>query len=145
MEMISACLTGFRCRYDGTGKPDKKAIEMVKSGKAIPFCPEQAGGAQTPRIPCEIVGGTGADVLCGKASVIRKDGEDCTQIVVNGAKEALRIAQLYGIKKVYLKTRSPSCGCTKIYDGTFSGTLIDGDGVTTALLRQAGIEVVPMG
>ena len=95
------------------------------------MCPEQLGGLPTPRLPCEI--------RCGK--VIRKDGGDVTEAYSRGASETLRIAKLSGAKKALLKAKSPSCGAGKIYDGSFSGRLTDGYGITAKLLTENGIEV----
>ena len=128
--------------WNNESKPCKKIIDLVKQGKAILVCPEQLGGLKTPRIPQEIQGGTGEDVLDGKCKVINKNGEDVTQQFIKGAKETLKIAKLAGAKKFIAKSKSPSCGCGTTYDGTFSGTLIKGDGVTAAFLKRKGINVV---
>lgn len=114
---------------------------MEKEG-LIPVCPEVFGGLTTPRTPNEIVGGDGDDVIDGEAKVITKDGEDVTEEFIKGARRALEIARIFNIKKAILKQRSPSCGNGKIYDGTFSGNLIEGDGVTAALFKRNGIEVI---
>lgn len=114
---------------------------MVSEGKAIPICPEQLGGCPTPRGVVEIAGGTGADVLDGKCKVIRKNGEDTTEEFLKGAEEVLKIAKMVGATNAILKARSPSCGCGFVYDGTFSGKLIKGNGVTAELLLRNGIEV----
>ena len=98
----------------------------------IPICPEQLGGLSTPREPSEQRGN----------KVITKSGKDVTENFVKGAKEVLKLARLFGIKEAILKQRSPSCGYGQIYDGTFSGTVIKGDGVTTALLKINGIKVI---
>lgn len=132
MIIISACLAGVRCRYDCQPKSDKRVMGLVRQGKAIPVCPEQLGGLPTPRLAAEQVGD----------KVLRKDGVDVTREFNKGAEEALRIAKLAGCKKAILKARSPSCGSGKVYDGTFSGTLIDGDGVCAKLFKKNGIEVV---
>ncbi|MGD0707796.1 MAG: DUF523 domain-containing protein [Anaerolineaceae bacterium] len=131
MIIVSACLAGVQCRYDGAGKPCEAVICLVAVGKAIPVCPEQLGGLTTPRLSSEIRGDR----------VVRKDGVDVTEEFERGAHEALRLAQLVGAKAAILKSRSPSCGVGKIYDGTFSGKVVDGDGVFTALCRKNGIEV----
>jgi uncharacterized protein YbbK (DUF523 family) len=115
---------------------------MLRRGEVLPVCPEQLGGLPTPRPPAEIVGGSGEDVLDGQARVITRDGQDVTDNYLRGALEVLRLAQLAGVDEAILKERSPSCASTEIYDGTFSGTLRPGCGVTTALLRRHGIRVV---
>jgi uncharacterized protein YbbK (DUF523 family) len=101
----------------------------------MPVCPEQLGGLKTPRAPQEIQGGTGEDVLDGKCKVLNIDGGDVTQEFITGAEETLKIVKLFHIEEFIGKSRSPSCGCGQIYDGTFSRQLIDGDGVTTTLHR----------
>jgi uncharacterized protein YbbK (DUF523 family) len=131
MVIVSACLANLRCRYDGAAKPCEAVIHLVAEGQAIPVCPEQLGGLPTPRLPAEI----------GGDKVVRKDGVDVTVEFKRGAQEALKLAQLVGAKTAILKARSPSCGCGEIYDGSFTGTLINGNGVFAALCRSNGIEV----
>ena len=140
--LVSACLLGVNCRYDGGNSRDENAINRLKADELIPVCPEEAGGLSTPRPPVEIVGGDGNDVLNGKAKVMTVDGEDKTEEFLKGARHALELAQSQGATCVIFKAKSPSCGCGTIYDGSFSGTLISGDGVTTALLKRHGIEVI---
>ncbi len=141
MILVSACLLGVRCRYDGASKPDERAIALFRSGGAIPVCPEQLGGLTTPRVPCEIAAGSGEDVLDGRARVVDAQSVDRSAAFVRGAEETLRIAQAAGIVSAWLKSKSPSCGCAAIYDGRFAETLRPGDGVTTALLKRHGIDV----
>ena len=142
--VMSACLLGVRCRYDGGDSRNALAITQKKQGQVIPVCPEESGGLPTPRPPAEIVGGDGDDVLNGSARVMTADGTDVTGAYVKGAHHALQVAQANGATHVVLKARSPSCGCGDIYDGTFSGTLTSGDGVTTALLKRHGITVTSL-
>ena len=132
MKLVSACLLGIKCRYDGKSKPNKKVIKLLKSRELIPICPEQFGGLTTPREPAEQRG----------KRVFTKSGKDITKNFVTGARETLKLAKLLNIKEAILKTRSPSCGCGKIYDGTFTSTLVNGDGVTTALLKKNKIKVI---
>lgn len=108
-------------------------------------CPEVDGGLGTPRPPAEVVGGDGADVLAGRARVVTGDGRDVTAEYLDGARKALDAARRTGASKAILKARSPSCGSGEIYDGSFSRTLAAGDGVTAALLRANGIQVVDEG
>ena len=140
--LVSACLLGVNCRYDGGNSRNENAVKRHKLEEFVPVCPEEAGGLPTPRPPVEIVGGDGNDVLDGKAKVMTADGEDKTEAFLKGAQHALKLAQSQGATRVVLKSKSPSCGCGTIYDGTFSGTLIVGDGVTAALLKRHGIEVI---
>jgi uncharacterized protein YbbK (DUF523 family) len=142
MDIASACLGGMKCRYDGESRPDERIVELHNKGLVQLVCPECLGGLPTPRCPCEISGGDGADVLDGRAQVRAEDGGDRTAEFVHGAKVTLEAAWQCGARCAYLKAKSPSCGCGRIYDGTFTGTLRSGDGVTTALLKRNGIEVV---
>lgn len=140
--LYSACLLGLRCRWDGKIKPNRKIIKLAKKEILIPVCPEQLGGLSTPRIPQEIQGCSGEKVLDGKCKVKNKEGKDVTKEFIRGAQETLKITRLLGIKEFVGKSKSPSCGCGKTYDGTFSNKLIKGDGVTTALLKRNGIKVI---
>ena len=119
-------------------------MNQKETYQLIPVCPEESGGLQTPRPPAEIVGGDGDAVLDGKAKVMTEDGTDVTRAYLKGAHHALQVAQSHGATHVILKARSPSCGCGDIYDGTFTGTLTVGDGVTTALLKRHGITITSM-
>ena len=132
MKIISACLVGIPCRWDAVSKPKEKIIEMLKLGEVIPLCPEQLGGLTTPREPSEIVGDM----------VISKSGKDVTEEFHRGAKITLDIAKELNCTKAILKAKAPSCGCNKIYDGTFSRKLISGDGITAKLLKENGIEII---
>ena len=136
MYLVSACLVGMNCRYDGKDSPNEKVMELVKQGKAIPVCPEQLGGLATPRICCEIVKGP------DNRRVINKEGDDQTEEFLLGAERTLAIVKALEIKKAIMKSRSPSCGCGQIYDGTFSGRLIPGNGLTVELLFQNNIEII---
>ena len=142
--LVSACLVGVNCRFDGGNSHNEDAVKLTQNEELIPVCPEEAGGLPTPRPPVEIVGGDGNDVLDGKARVLTADGVDKTEEFIRGAHHALELAQSRGVKRVILKSKSPSCGCGNIYDGTFSGSLISGDGVTAALLKRHGIEIISM-
>ena len=129
--LVSACLLGTPCRYDGSGKADARLLKLGAKRQLIPVCPELLGGLPTPRPPAERVG----------ARIFDKSGADVTSAYLRGAQETLRLARLLGCKTAILKARSPSCGAGQIYDGTFSGTLVPGHGVTAALLAQNGITV----
>ncbi|MCL2439118.1 MAG: DUF523 domain-containing protein [Alphaproteobacteria bacterium] len=129
MKLVSACLCGLNCRFNGTGKLDPEILEMVASGKAIPVCPEQLGGLPTPRECCELKNGRAKSAA----------GNDYTEGFERGAEEVLRLAREIGADEFIGKSKSPSCGTGQVYDGTFSGTLTDGDGITVKLLRENGI------
>ena len=142
MKLCSACLLGIKCRWDGKKKPDKKVVGLAKEELLIPICPEQLGGLSTPRVPQEIQGCSGEKVLDGKCKVKNKEGKDVTKEFIRGAKESLKISKLYGIKEFIGKSKSPSCGYGKTYDGTFTGNLMKGNGVTAALFKRNGIKVI---
>ncbi|ERI08579.1 hypothetical protein HMPREF0083_03307 [Aneurinibacillus aneurinilyticus ATCC 12856] len=141
VKIVSACLMGCECRYDQKDNKVDEIEQLVKDGKAIPVCPEQLGGLPTPRNPAEIVNGDGFDVLDGTAKVIDNQGNDVTEQFLQGARQALRMAQAAGAEEAILKERSPSCGSALVYDGTFSKTKREGTGVTAALLLRHGIFV----
>lgn len=140
--LVSACLAGRACRFDGSSNLDDQVGRLVAEGRAVLVCPEVDGGLGTPRPPAEIVGGDGADVLEGRARVVTSGGVDVTDAYVAGARRALEAAQKAGATTAILKARSPSCGKGDIYDGSFSRSLRVGDGVTAALLQAHGITVV---
>lgn len=142
MDIASACLIGRKCRYDGEAREDPEVKKMYDEGKIKPVCPECLAGLKIPRCPQEIEGGDGNDVLEGKAKVMGKDGSDRTKEVIIGAKRMLAEAKKCGAKKAYMKSKSPSCGLTVIYDGTFTGKLRPGIGVASALLLKNGVNVV---
>ena len=130
--LISACLLGVSCRYDGKSKSNDKIEALMKKYTLIPVCPEVMGGLPTPRSPVETQNGR----------AINKDGVDVTAEFEKGAEEVLRLAILYNCEYAILKEKSPSCGSQKIYDGTFTGTLIEGNGITTELLLKHDIKVI---
>jgi len=139
--LVSACLLGMRTAYDGEGRAVEALMRLAAQGKVVPICPEVAGGLPVPRPPAEIVGGSGEDVLDGRARVLTVDGQDVTEEYLQGAEAALAAARRFGVRKAVLKAHSPSCGTSLVYDGTHSGRLIPGRGVAAALLRRAGVEV----
>jgi len=141
--LVSACLLGIPCAYDGQGRLVEALSSLAALGQVVPICPEVAGGLPIPRPTAEIVGRDGGDVLDSRAQVVTIAGDDVTAAFLRGAERALAVAQQHGISIAILRQRSPSCGSACIYDGTHSGTLIEGQGVTTALLRRHGIEVLP--
>jgi len=130
--LVSACLLGTNCKYNGKNNKNIKVLEYIKDKYVIPICPELFGGLSIPRIPSEIYNN----------KVIDKDGIDVTNYFMEGARKTLEIAKILNIKKAILKQKSPSCGCGKIYDGTFTGSITNGDGITTKILKENGIEVI---
>lgn len=141
MILISSCLLGIKAKYDGGVNTDDRLTALCTSGLVIPVCPEQLGGSPTPRPPCEIRGGTGDDVLAGRARVVNPEGDDLTELFLEGARETLRICRMCGVRAAILKERSPSCGVNVVYDGTFQSVRLKGRGVTAALLAANGIPV----
>ena len=140
--MVSACLLGLKCRYDGTAKEVPELLPFLTGYRLLPFCPEQLGGLVTPRPPAEIQNGDGTSVLQGKARVVNRAGQDYTAEFVRGAEAVWRLVEQVKPELVVLKSKSPSCGVGWIYDGSFSGKLRAGYGVTAAKLYQAGIMIV---
>lgn len=130
--LVSACLLGTNCKYSGGNNYSEEVMEFLRDYDIIPICPEQLGGLPTPRPASEIVGN----------KVINIEGNDVTQNYIKGAEETLKIAKMLGVKKALLKAKSPSCGNGKIYDGTFTSNLIEGDGITTKLLKENDIKVI---
>ncbi len=139
--LVSACLVGARTRYDGEARLHPELLQLLQEGRAVPICPEQLGGLTTPRPPAEIQDGDGFDVLAGRARVVTGEGQDVTAAYLRGAEEVLRLAKIWRVSGAVLKERSPACGCSQIYDGTFTGKLRAGFGVAAAILAQAGLPV----
>ena len=130
--LVSACLLGVPCRYDGTGTADARILSLAQKYHLIPVCPEQLGGLPTPRPPAER----------HDTRVLTRDERDCTAAFARGAEETLRLAKLFSCRIAILKANSPSCGSGQIYDGCFCGRLIPGDGMTAALLKAEGLTVL---
>ena len=129
--LVSACLLGCACRYDGKGQENEAVLALLKAHTLVPVCPEQLGGLCTPR-PC-------AERRSGR--VVTADHHDVTQAYERGAREALRLYRTLGCEAAVLKARSPSCGSRTIYDGTFSGVRIRGEGVCAQYLRENGVRI----
>jgi len=129
--LISACLLGVECRYDGSGQTLPAVDALMERYELIPFCPEQLGGLSTPRTPAERQGDR----------VVNREGKDVTQAFSRGAAQACHIARIYGARLALLKARSPSCGCGEIYDGSFSGHKIPGSGVAAEKLSAMGVRI----
>lgn len=130
--LVSACLLGINCKYSGGNNLNEKVLDYIKDYEVIPVCPEIMGGLSTPRPPSERIGD----------KVLNNQGIDVTNEYTKGANETLKLAKLFNVKKALLKAKSPSCGKGQIYDGTFKGVLVTGNGVTVELLESNGIEVI---
>ena len=139
--LISACLAGVQCRYDGRDKFSKKVLEILRQGEAIIICPELLVGFKIPRSSCNIIGGTGKDVLNGNARIVGKDGLDYTDMFVSGAKKALKIALENNVKKAYLRDKSPSCGVGRLYNDNGEG-FKKANGIFAQLLVENGIKII---
>jgi uncharacterized protein YbbK (DUF523 family) len=131
--IVSACLLGVRCNHKGEANTHDSVLALRDTHRVIPICPESAGGLPTPRAEAQ---------RQPNGTVRTVDGRDVTDWYARGADHAVRLAEAVGATRAVLKARSPSCGCHEIYDGTFTGTRIKGEGVTAAALRLAGLEVV---
>jgi len=140
--LVSSCLVGRKCAYDGESRHCPAVIGFLNDRRYVEVCPEIEGGFSSPRETHEIVGGTGDDVLDGKARVVSVSGRDRTRDFLLGAERALEIAKENNASSAVMKSKSPSCGKCRIYDGSFKGVLRDGHGVTTALLARNGLEVL---
>jgi len=137
--LVSACLVGLPTRYDGRSSPHREVIELGKKYCLVPACPETLGGLPTPRPKCEILGGHG---WTGKERVVDENGIDRTENFLRGAEAVLEVVKLLQIDLAILKSKSPSCGKTFVYDGSFSGRLVPGKGVTAFLLESVGVKVL---
>ena len=141
MLAVSACLCGINTRYDGGNSLNGRILKLLESGIVVPFCPEQLGGLGTPRLPCEIYGGDGSDVIDGSAIIINQKKQNLTDKFLKGAHESIKVCKMCNIKTAVLKSRSPSCGFGEIYDGSFTGSKISGNGVTAEIFRRNDIKV----
>lgn len=130
--LVSACLLGEPCRYDGGHSREMSLLAKLSDHEIVAICPEVEGGLSTPRPPAEIVG----------ERVLRENGEDVTEAFVKGAERVLKLARENNVSQAILKSRSPSCGCGQVYDGSFSGQLTPGDGITARVLKAAGITCI---
>jgi uncharacterized protein YbbK (DUF523 family) len=136
--VVSACLAGVKCRHDGEDALVEEIAALVRSGEALPVCPEQLGGLPTPRSPAEIVSGGGEDVLAGRARLVNEENQDVTREFLRGAEEVARLARLVQARQAILKSGSPSCGRGEII---YQGRRVPGNGVAAAALLEAGLEV----
>lgn len=131
--IVSACLLGVRCNHEGDANTSERALALRTSHRVVPVCPETAGGLPTPRVEAE---------RQPDGTVRTRDGRDVTEWFDRGAAHAVRLAEAVGATRAVLKARSPSCGCREIYDGSFTKTRIEGNGVTADALQRAGLEVI---
>ena len=136
MVLVSACLLGVRCRYDGCDKRNEGLIAKLKGASALPVCPEELGGLSTPRPPAQFVAGDGRAVLAGRARLVNAQGDDVTEQYLRGAREVVALAEKLGIREGYLKDFSPACGLTQV---TVDGERAEGRGVCAAALTEAGL------
>lgn len=132
MIIVSGCLIGLDCKYSGESNNTQEVHDYLRGKSYIPVCPEQLGGLSTPRPTCEIQG----------ERVINEFGVDCTEQFEKGADEVSKIAEMTGATEAIFKEGSPSCGCNLIYDGTFSGRKIKGEGLTAKCLKEKGLKVI---
>lgn len=139
MIIVSACLLGFKCRYDGGNQTEEALFAPSLENLLVPLCPEQLGGLPTPRAPSEIQGGDGMDVIEGKARVVSASGRDVTDCFLRGAQEVIRFMKLMGISTAIMKEQSPSCGVFHIKSG---GAILRGTGVTSSLLAKNGMRII---
>lgn len=130
--MVSACLLGRNCKYNGGNNRSPEVVAYLKDHDAIPVCPEELAGLGIPRTPVEIVDGVVRD----------KDGNSVDQVLRSAVAQILNQAREEGIQYAILKSRSPTCGVHQVYDGTFTGTLVEGSGVLAQALKEAGIRVI---
>lgn len=130
--LVSSCLLGIPCRYDGKSVENRRIWALAKRHVLIPICPEQMAGQPAPRPPAEICNGR----------VLTKSNEDVTEVFAKGAELSVLLATRLGCTHAVLKQNSPSCGCGQIYDGTFMGKIIHGDGVTTRALKKNNVTVI---
>jgi len=129
--LVSACLAGESCRYDATAMPHPLVVHLVATGRAVSVCPEVLGGLPTPRESVELRAGR---AIC-------RSGCDVTAEFLAGAQAALELGLVRGCRRAIVKSRSPSCGCGQVYDGSFSGALVPGDGLFTKLLKEYGFNI----
>lgn len=127
--MVSSCLLGEKCRYNGSDAFSQGVLDFIEDMEVISFCPELLGGMETPREPAEIKN------ISNERRVITSSGKDVTSYFRKGAAESLKLAKKCGAELIILKSKSPSCGLKEVYDGTFSGKLVPGSGLTGDILK----------
>ncbi|MFW9921964.1 MAG: DUF523 domain-containing protein [Candidatus Thorarchaeota archaeon] len=141
--IVSGCLFGLNCTYSGENRENAEVLKLKEKYHLVPLCPEQLGGLPTPRPPQFITTASGDDVLNGLAKVIDQSDQDVSEQFIRGANEVLKVAKSMGIKRAILKEKSPSCGVHLAYKNRFAEKqeLVEGMGVTTAILRKNGLKV----
>jgi uncharacterized protein YbbK (DUF523 family) len=140
--LVSACLVGFHCRFDGQDKTSASVLRALKGYAWIPVCPEVKAGMKTPRLPIAFFNGSGPEVLAGSARVIREDGVDVTQQLVDASRALMGLVKKWDVKAAVLKDKSPSCGVRMVYFGEIPGR---GSGVFATLLKAFGVEIMHEG
>ena len=138
MILVSSCLLGINCKYNGKNNYNEKIEKILKTEEVLPLCAEQLGGLTTPRSPAEI------KIINGEKRVFNKLGEDVTENFLRGANEILKMVKKFNIKKAILKEKSPSCGKGLIYSGNFDEKLVNGNGILVDLLIENGVEVLTL-
>lgn len=141
MIVVSACLIGENCKYNGGNNKNETVLKYLEDKEYITICPECSGGLETPRQPSEIIDGEGIDIIEGRSKVVSKIGKDVTFEYKKGAEISLEIAKKYNVEEAILKEGSPSCGVNKIHNGEFKGIKKKGKGVTAALFKSNGIKI----
>ena len=141
MILVSACLLGECCKYSGGHNRSQAVIDYLQGHEYLTICPEVFGGLPTPRPPAEIVGGTAKDIIDGRAQIYNNQGQDVTASFLADAFKVAKMASEYQAKAAILQDRSPSCGVNKVYDGSFTGCLKPGMGVTALLLQDLGLKL----
>lgn len=141
--LVSACLCGEKCRYNDSSVSNN-VVDTLEQKNIIKICPELLGGLLIPREPCEIVGGTANDVIRGNAKILGLSGKNYTKQYMRGVKEVIHITKKNNAKMAVLKQKSPSCGYGKVYNGEFSGKIIEENGILAEELLKMGIEIIPV-
>lgn len=142
MIAMSACLAGIACRYDGKEKGCAECKARILEGDVVLICPEVMGGLPTPRPPAELPGGDAQAVWAGESRIVNRDGRDVTEEYLAGAEKVAALCREHGIQEVWLKAKSPACGCGWVYDGSFTGRLTEGDGILACRLKKDNIKIV---
>jgi len=141
MILVSACLLGHKVKYNGGSNANELLLRYSESGRFLPVCPECLAMLPVPRLPMEIVGGSGAQLLAGHTRAVDANGMETSSYLIDGAQKVLAMVKAYHVRVAIFKEGSPSCGVHKAHDGSFTGRKVKGSGVTTALLRRNGVKI----